>query len=101
MQNGGTPHTAIVNAMACLIRTFLTDGEKLKGPANYLIWSFGTYRKIPKKLDIRKICCNHPKILTTRLYHRVILLKDADRITNSVDPDQTAPLLPRPVCQKT
>ena len=26
-----------------------------------------------------------------RLYHRVMLLKDADRIANSVDPDQTVP----------
>ena len=27
-----------------------------------------------------------------RLNHRVMLLKDADRIANSADPDQTAPL---------
>ena len=27
------------------------------------------YRKNPKNSDIRKICCNHPKIWTTRLYH--------------------------------
>ena len=27
-----------------------------------------------------------------RLYHRVMSLNDADRMANSVDPDQTAPL---------
>ena len=32
------------------------------------------------------------KIWTMWLYHRVISPKDADRIANSVDPDQTAPL---------
>ena len=40
------------------------------------------------------------------LYHRVMSPKDADRMANSVDPDQTAPdlglhCLPRPVCRKT
>ena len=50
------------------------------------------YCKNPKNLDIRKIWCNHPKIWTIRLYHRVMFLEDADGIANSVDPDQTAPL---------
>ena len=49
------------------------------------------YRKNPKNSDIRKICCNHPKIWT-RLYRRVMLPKDADGIANSVDSVQTAPL---------
>ena len=40
----------------------------------------------------KKVCCNHPKIWTMRLYHTVMLLKDTDGIANSVDPDQTAPL---------
>ena len=52
------------------------------------------YRKNRKNSDVRKICCNHPKIWTTRLYHTVMLLKDADGIANSVDPDETAPLGP-------
>ena len=62
------------------------------------------YRKNPKNSDIRKICCNHPKIRTTRLYHIVMLLKDAGGIANSVDPVQTAlglHCLPRPICPKT
>ena len=50
------------------------------------------YRKNPKNSDIRNICCNHPEMLTMRLYHRLMLLRDADGIANSVDPDQTAPL---------
>ena len=50
------------------------------------------YRKIPKNSDTRKICCNHPKISTRWHYHRVICPKDADRMANRVDPDQTARL---------
>ena len=37
-------------------------------------------------------CCNHPKILTNWSYSREMPPKDADRIANSEDPDQTAPL---------
>ena len=61
-----------------------------QGRANTVCHSFctfWTYRKTHKNSDIRKICCNHPKIWTMRLYHRVMLLKDADGMANSVDPD--------------
>ena len=74
----------------------------------------GSYRKFFKYLDTQKICCNHYKIWTMWLYHRVMSPKDADRMANSVDPDQTAPLggaeeqsdqglhcLPRQICPKT
>ena len=47
------------------------------------------YRKFPKYSDTPKIRCNHSKILTMWLYHT---LNDVDRMANSVDPDQTAPL---------
>ena len=50
------------------------------------------YRKFPKYSDTQKICCNHSKIWTVWLYHRVMSTNDADRMANSVDPDQTAPL---------
>ena len=50
------------------------------------------YRKFPKYLDTQKICCNHFKIWTMWLYHRVMSPNDADGMANSVDPDQTAPL---------
>ena len=50
------------------------------------------YLDIPKNLNIQNICCNHPKILTMRLYHRVMLLNDADGTANGVDLDQAAPL---------
>ena len=49
------------------------------------------YRKFPKYSDAQKICCNHSKIWTMWLYHRVMSPTDADRMANSVDPDQTAP----------
>ena len=35
-----------------------------------------------------KNCCNYPKIQTMWLYHRIMLPKNADRMANSVDPDQ-------------
>ena len=44
------------------------------------------YSKNPTNSDTRKICCNHPTIGTSWPYHRVIYLKDADRIANSLDP---------------
>ena len=50
------------------------------------------YRKFPKYSDTQNICCNHSKIWTMWLYHRVMSPKDADGMANSVDPDQTAPL---------
>ena len=52
----------------------------------------GDYRKFPKYSDTQKICCNHSKIWTMWLHHRVMSPNDADRMANSVDPDQTAPL---------
>ena len=50
------------------------------------------YRKCPKYSDTQNICCNHSKIWTMWLYHRVMSPNDADGMANSVDPDQTAPL---------
>ena len=50
------------------------------------------YRKFPKYSDTQRICCNHSKIRTMWLYHRVMSLNDAEGIANSVVPDQTAPL---------
>ena len=49
-----------------------------------ILW-FIAYRKFPKYLDIQKICCNHSKIWTMWLYHRVMSQNDADRMANSVD----------------
>ena len=50
------------------------------------------YCKNTKNLDTPKIiCCNHPKIWTMLLYHRVMQPKDADRMADSVDPNQTVP----------
>ena len=50
------------------------------------------YRKFPKYSDTQKICCNHSKIWTMWLYHRVMSPNDTDGMANSVDPDQTAPV---------
>ena len=49
------------------------------------------YRKFPKYSDTQNICSNDSKIWTMWLYHRVMSPNDADRMANSVDPDQTAP----------
>ena len=62
------------------------------------------YRKVPK--FARKLSCNLPKIQTKRPNLRVFQQKDSNGITNSEDPDQTAPdlglhCLLRPVCRKT
>ena len=50
------------------------------------------YRKVPKFLDARKLCCNLPKILEKRPNLRVFRQKDANGVANRGDPDQTAPL---------
>ena len=52
------------------------------------ILNFSDYRK---KFGHPKNCCNHPKIGTVLFYYRVIGPKYAIGMTNSVDPDQTAP----------
>ena len=38
-----------------------------------------------------KNCCNYPKISIMLFHYRVMCLKDADRMANNVDKDQTAP----------
>ena len=45
--------------------------------------------KNPRNLDTWKFCCNHPRIRTR--CHREMCPKDVDGMTNSVEPDQTAP----------
>ena len=50
------------------------------------------YRKVPKCLDARKLCCKLPKIQEKRPKLWVFRQKDANGIANSEDPDQTAPL---------
>ena len=50
------------------------------------------YCKFHRYSDTQKICCNHTKIWTMWLCHRVMSPNDADGMANSVDPDQTAPL---------
>ena len=47
-----------------------------------------SYDKTPKSLDIRNIYSNRPKIWRRWLYYSVMWPKDADRMANSVDPDQ-------------
>ena len=56
----------------------------------YSIWIFWKhYCKFPKYSDTQKICCNHSKMRTMWLYHRVMSPNDADGMANSADPDQT------------
>ena len=55
-------------------------------------WKIKSNNGYRKYSDTQNICCNHPEIWTRWLYHRVMHSKDADRIANSIDPDQTTPL---------
>ena len=50
---------------------------------------FRGHSKNSKNLDNRKMWCNRPTIWTKWLYQRVMHPKDADRMANSVDADQT------------
>ena len=50
------------------------------------------YRKVPKFLDARKLCCNLPKMQTKSPNLRVFSQEDANGIANSEDPDQIVPL---------
>ena len=48
--------------------------------------------KINKNQTLERIAVlNYPKIWTVFVFHREIGWKHAERMTNSVDPDQTAP----------
>ena len=62
-------------------------------PQAWCPWAtYFMYRKFPKFSDTWKIGCNHSKIRTKRLNHSVMHPNGEDRMANSVDPDQTAPL---------
>ena len=46
----------------------------------------GQYRKVPKFSDVRKLCCNLPKLQTKRQkLYRVFYQNDANVIANSED----------------
>ena len=64
----------------------------LPGKTHTLLLSYRDYRKFPKYSNTQNICCNHSKIWTMWLYHRVMSPNNADWMANSVDPDQTVPL---------
>ena len=56
---------------------------------NLIVYKFCN---VPKFSYTIKLCCNLPKIQTKRPKLRVLYQNDANRIANSEDPDQTAPL---------
>ena len=58
------------------------------------------YRKFPKYSDTQKICCNHSKIWTMWLYHRVMSPNDADGMAKEQS-DLGLHCLPRHICLKT
>ena len=68
------------------------DHPVLQALNNNIVTGYDIYRKFPKYSDTPKNCCNHSKFWTMWLCHRVMSPNDADRMANSVDPDQTAPL---------
>ena len=77
----------VLTAKCC----YFTVGVACKGM--FLIASYKMcYRKIPKTLDFRKLCCNLPNIQKKRPNLRVFHQKGANRIANNEAPDQTAPL---------
>ena len=41
------------------------------------MFRLGQYRKFPKYSDTQNICCNHSKIWTMWLYHKVMSPNDA------------------------
>ena len=65
------------------------EEEKYQNCMSWLKWC---YHKNPKKLDTRKIAVIILKFKQLWLYHRIMSQKDANRMANSVDPDQNAPL---------
>ena len=103
---------------ACMIADRFRNGTEretgITPVLNYLIDErlhmqntiLSNYCKFPKYSDTQNSCCNHSKIWTMWLYHRVMSPNDADRMANNVDTDQTAPdlslhCLPRHICPKT
>ena len=79
----------VTHLLGCHLSVLVISPRLLK--SQHSNWESG-YRKFPKYSDTQKICCNHSKIWTMWLYHRVMSPNDADGMANSVDPDQTAPL---------
>ena len=64
------------------------------------------YREVPKISGTRNFFVTILKFEQGGFTIHVLRPKDADRMANSVDPDQTAPdlglhSLPRPICPKT
>ena len=83
----------------CLTGLIWSSSKDYKGTALYFV-----YCKFPKYSDTPKICCNQSKIWTRWLYHREMSPNDADRMANSVDPEQSdlgLHCLPRHICPKT
>ena len=74
------------------VLTRRTFSDTLYWPIYVLSRLLRSTRNDPKFSDTQNICCNHSKILTMWLYHRVMCPNDADGMANSVDPDQTVPL---------
>ena len=56
------------------------------------------YRNDPKFSDTQKICCNHFKVWTMWLYHRVMSSNDADGMANSADSSRSSLIWVCTVC---
>ena len=50
------------------------------------------YNDFPKFSDSQTVRFSHPNIVAKTFYCMFMLQKDADRVANNEDPDQTAPL---------
>ena len=84
------PHDGIFNPRLTTIKDYYI----LACLMGISMWLTGIRKCCPtrycKNSDTQKFCGNHPKIWRKWLYFRVMHPKDAERIVNSVDPDQTA-----------
>ena len=86
--NKGADQTARMRRLICTFVVRIWQKQVFSWRGSYLV---KTYCKKFENFRHLKYGCNYPKIWTIWFYHRIIHPKDADRMTNSVEPDQNAP----------
>ena len=102
MNNKGADQTAWMHRLICAF--VVGKWHKTHFLMAQLIWmtkvhlNCQIYHKFPKYSDTQNICCNHSKIWTLCLYHRIMSPNDADGMANSVDPDQCSLIWVCTVC---
>ena len=90
---GEEPHEQTFVSPQCVEATDETGSNQPTGFRRAVCWEMYDkryYHKISKKIGTPKIITVSPKKLTVCLYNTVVCPKAAERMPNSVDPDQTA-----------